>query len=310
MAEFGEGSAAGKPVKPLEKGTVKVSVRDVCSGARIEGASVLVDKSEKKTDSSGEAVFSDLPIGPSDVKVSKHFDDADYSTFVVHYPKVLRSYEAKSVGEDLVNVKSGAESKVRIEIEVYKVVGNIEFHRRHIDLDGEDKYGHWWTVIDDSTSFGWWPKYPLGSDENRFSEPPEAPAVLSGNDGNMKKIQHKFSSFIHGVHMKMYEAKESSVARTFRGVEGELNGVTSFKGKNRKGFYEDPHAGFGDEGDEIYQPVLNKCFELKTIKEEVVEFALGYSGGWSWRLEGGNHCHTFQKILMKKFELDKVKIIK
>jgi len=191
MAELGEKSAAGKAVKPLAKGEVKVSVRDVCTGARIEGANVLVDGVEKQTDSSGEAVFSDLPIGPGDVKVNKHFEDADYSIFIVHYPKILRSFEAKSVEEDLVNVKSGAESKIRIEIEVYKLVGKVEFHRRHIDLGGGDKYGHWWTVIDESTSFGWWPKYPLGSNENRFSEPPEAPAALSENDGNMKRIQER-----------------------------------------------------------------------------------------------------------------------
>lgn len=38
----------------------------------------------------------------------------------------------------------------------------ITMKRKDISLKGEDKYGHWWTEIN-GESYGWWPKYPVGS---------------------------------------------------------------------------------------------------------------------------------------------------
>ena len=40
------------------------------------------------------------------------------------------------------------------------------------------------------------------------------------------------------------------------------------------------------------------------------DFANGYRGGWSWFLELGNHCHTFQKKMMTAANLTLFKVIK
>lgn len=37
---------------------------------------------------------------------------------------------------------------------------SIKVKRKHIHLTGDDKYGHWWTEIGPSESYGWWPKNP------------------------------------------------------------------------------------------------------------------------------------------------------
>ncbi len=74
--------------------------------------------------------------------------------------------------------------------------------------------------------------------------------------------------------------------------------------------YADPHAISHDSGDEQYHPVRDDCFTVDNVKECIVHFALTYSGGWSWFLEAGNHCHTFQKKLIKQCKLGKVKVLK
>ena len=313
MTELGEKSALAKPIKGDGKGKIKVSVRDICSGKRINGATVIVNGKSKKIGNDEDILFGDESLGIADVKVNKHFEEADYSTFIVHYPRILKSFEAKSTETDTAFIKEDKEAKLRIEMSVYKVFEKIVFHRRKIIWgagEGEDKYGHWWVVIDDKTSFGWWPKYPVGHPLNRSSEPPNSPKKLSPDATALQKIQHKFDEAIYLVKINMYKASEHPTVQTIRGVEGELNGVTGFKGKNKPGFYEDPHAGFGDEGDEQYQPVRNDCVGFSSIKDCAVRFALGYKGGWSWRFEAGNHCHTFQKKMMAHCKLEKVKVLK
>ncbi len=42
------------------------------------------------------------------------------------------------------------------------VCTNITIKRNNISLKGEDKYGHWWTEIGSSESYGWWPSKPVG----------------------------------------------------------------------------------------------------------------------------------------------------
>lgn len=312
MSELGEGVSVPKPVAEIkEKGDLTVSVRDICDGARIGDAKVTVNGKTKDSDEYGVAEFSGLPIGATDVKVKVHLKDVDYSTFIIHYPKVLSSHSAKSAGSDVVEIKAGSKNRLRVELEIFKIVGKVVFHRRQIDRTGEDKYGHWWTVVDANTSFGWWPKYPVGSLENRLTEPPDPPESLPSDAGRVQKIQHMFKAAVYNVQTKMYNAKESAPGQTIRGVEGDLNGKY-FGGivNEEKNIYGDPHALSGDSGDEQYQPVRNDCFSLSEVKDCTVNFALSYSGGWSWRFEAGNHCHTFQKKIMKKCKLEKNKVLK
>jgi len=310
MAELGEGSAAGKPVKPLEKGTVKVSVRDVCSGARIEGASVLVDKSEKKTDSNGEAVFSDLPIGPSDVKVSKHFDDADYLTFITHNPKITRAYEAKSSEEDLALVEGEATSKLRIEIPVFKVVESVRFCRIHLKLKPKLDYGHWWIEVGDK-SYGWYPEDGhLGAKE---MDEPTPPPPLPADAGMAQKISHLALSASYRVELARYQANNSdagfygqAIGKTFKGVPGILNGSEYRKSIEKDFHHEDWLDG---KTDEDYHPVIVDCRTKDEIHKAIRDFAFAYSGEWSWRFEFGKNCHSFQIDAMKKCKLGKVKEI-
>ena len=297
--------AAPKEEK-VKKGTLKVKVVDACTGAVVEKATVRLLKQIKTTGNSGEAEFADLPIGGYTVDVEKHFDDCDHVSLIVHYPRVMINHEARSVASAGETVKDGETTTLTVRIAVYRLVPEMVFHRRHIDFGGEDKYGHWWTCIDSSTSFGWWPKYPMGHPRNRVNTPPARPATLPANAGRLAQVQHMFSSAVFAARSKLFQMRESSLVQTFRGVEGELNGQTSFGGTPTG----DPHALNGDAGNEQYQPVLNDCRPDPEIWQPMVDFANAYSGGWSWRFELGNHCHTFQKKLMTAAQVPKLKKLK
>lgn len=53
------------------------------------------------------------------------------------------------------------------------VCTNITIKRRNIQLNGDDKYGHWWTEIGDNESYGWWPKSPVGLKDTLTGVPGE-----------------------------------------------------------------------------------------------------------------------------------------
>jgi hypothetical protein len=121
----------------------------------------------------------------------------------------------------------------------------ITMKRKHIALKGDDKYGHWWTEIDGSESYGWWPKYPV-----------------------------------------------SGLWETLTGVDGELNGITSFGGTATT----DPHHG--DSASDTFHPKLTNSKTDTQVKAEIRLFASSYSGEWRWTFGWGQNCHTFQKSLM------------
>lgn len=317
MSELGEGIAVAKPADTVKKGKVKVSVRDVCTGTRISDATVIVNGKSQKTAASEDVTFNDQAVGSAVIKVNKHFKEADYVTFIVHTlvvskNNVTKSWEAKSSAYDSVILEDNAETKVRIDLVVFKVIDKILFHRRNIVWGagaGEDKYGHWWTVVDENTSFGWWPKYPIGSKENRLTDPPSLRTPPHSDAGKLQLVQYKFDEAIYNVKKAMYQIKEGPGGQTLRGVEGELNG-TSFGGTKTR----DAHHVRGDQGEQQYQPVINDCREFADLKNKIIDFANNYGtkygSEWSWRAEGGNHCHTFQKRLMKDCQLEKVKVLK
>ena len=122
----------------------------------------------------------------------------------------------------------------------------ITMKRKHIQLKGDDKYGHWWTEIDSNESYGWWPKYPVGG-----------------------------------------------IKQTLFGVDGELNGMTSFGGSAT----QDPHHG--DSAPDVFHPVYTGTKTDTQIKADIRSFASSYSGEWRWTFGFGQNCHTFQESLMK-----------
>lgn len=131
-----------------------------------------------------------------------------------------------------------------------RVLPYITMKRKHIHLTGPDKYGHWWTEMDGSESYGWWPKNHVG--------------------------------FID----------------TLVGVEGELNGVTTFGGTATT----DPHHG--DAGEEEFHPVLTDGSKTDpTVRAELRRYATSYSGEWRWTFGWGQNCHTFQEGLMASIGL-------
>jgi len=290
----------------VKKGTLKVKVVDICNDQPIKDAEVTVNKQVKTTSASGEVEYPDLPVSGYTVDVDKHFADADYVNLIIHYPRIALNREARSTDSAAGSVSDGQTTTTTVKLVVYRPVPEVVFHRRHIELGGEDKYGHWWTCVDGGTSFGWWPKYPMGHPNNQIHTEPTPPAALPPGASRLAQVQHMFSSAVYAVQKKMFNVKESSLVQTFRGVEGELNGQTSFNGTPTG----DPHALGGDEGNEQYQAVVADCRSDAYIRDAMVRFARGYSGGWSWRFELGNHCHTFQKKLMSDADITKLKKLK
>lgn len=126
-------------------------------------------------------------------------------------------------------------------------VNGIVMKRKHIDLTGDDKYGHWWMEIDGTESYGWWPKTGVGPWD------------------------------------------------TLSGIDGELNGQTTFGGSSTR----DPHHG--DTAEEFFVPVV-PVGDSRTdaqIKDCLRGFARSYKGEWRWTFGAGQNCHTFQEAAMK-----------
>jgi hypothetical protein len=87
---------------------------------------------------------------------------------------------------------------------------------------------------------------------------------------------------------------------TITGVEGELNGQTSFGGTQTR----DPHHG--DPADETFNPRLKKDSKYKNGFDAIrgiQQFAQNYSGSWSWPI--GQNCHTFQEQMMFELGIEK-----
>ncbi len=308
MSELGEGAAAAKPVETAKKGKVKVSVRDICTGKRIEGAEVVVNGKSKKSDTQGETLFGEQNVGLTTVKVNKHFEEADYKTFITHKPKITLSHDAKSSAEDMVQVEESKESRVRIEIPVFRVVETVRFCRIHLKFSPKLDYGHWWIEVGNH-SYGWWPEE--GHLGPKDMEEPQPPAPLPEGADMPAQIEYMAQSASYRARVAQYAANYSkagaysqAIYKTFRGVPGILNGDDNYK-RNEI----DPHHGDWKKGktNEDYHPVILDCRTDSEIKDAIRDFAFSYSGNWSWRFEFGTNCHTFQKDAMKKLKLDKVK---
>ena len=310
MSELGEGVSVPKPVSETkEKGDLKVSVRDVCDGKRIEGAQVTVNGATQETDEHGESTFSDLPVGSVSVRVKKHFKEADYHKFVTHKPKITRSYEAKSSNDEVALIVKDKTSKERVEISAFKVVKSVRFCRIHFELKPLD-YGHWWIEVGDK-SYGWWPvQGELGAKD---LDEPSPPPPLADDASIAAKIAHMAAMSSYRARLARYNANYTTVSnygqaiyKTFKGVPGILNGDEHHNRLER-----DPHHGDWMSGktDEDYHPVIVDCREKEQIHKGIRDFAFDYSGMWSWRLEFGKNCHTFQKDAMKELDLERAREI-
>ena len=151
----------------------------------------------------------------------------------------------------VVQQNSGAvQRKVKTGTPASRTLNFITMKRKHIQMGGNDKYGHWWTEMG-GESYGWWPKYPV-----------------------------------------------TGIRQTLFGVEGELNGMTSFRGSATK----DPHHG--DIALDVFHPIYKGTKTNSAIKADIRSFASSYSGEWRWTFGFGQNCHTFQESLMKSVGIE------
>ena len=107
MTEAGEGTARAEPVETEKKGDLEVEVVDICDSNPVEKAEVRVAGESKTTDANGIAEFTGLSLGSAQVGVKLHDEAMDYSTFIVHYPRVLRSHAAKTRADGEAEIKIG-----------------------------------------------------------------------------------------------------------------------------------------------------------------------------------------------------------
>ncbi len=88
---------------------------------------------------------------------------------------------------------------------------------------------------------------------------------------------------------------------TFGGVDGELNGRTTFGGAPTL----DPHHG--DDAEETFTAVtsLSDTRTDAQIKDCLRRFARSYAGEWRWTFGAGQNCHSFQEAAMQHCGLSK-----
>lgn len=306
MTNIGEGIAV-TTVKETKPGELWVQVRDICEGHLIEGAEVSIGSDKKTTESSGEVNFTKLPEGAVSVRAKKHFEDADYIKFIRHIPRIVRKYQAKSSSSGSAEVLAGDKFKLRLEMQVYKVIDSVKFRRIHLKLKPLD-YGHWWVEVGNSKSYGWWPEE--GHLQSKDMEEPEPPPSLAPDASATDKIQHLSLMATYYAKMARYKANYSAhgfyaqaIGKTLKGVPGVLNSGGEYLKKER-----DPHHGDGKFQEE-YSPVINDCQKPDDLHEKIKDFSFSFSGNWSWRFEtfGGRNCHSFQIDMINTIGLDKFK---
>ena len=103
----------------------------------------------------------------------------------------------------------------------------LTMKRKHIHLFGDDKYGHWWTEMDGTESYGWWPKHHVGKIDTIFGTEGE----LNGQTtfgGSPTRDPHHGDTSEEEFHPVLTNAKSDSTVR------GEVRAfATSYSGSWR-----------------------------------------------------------------------------
>jgi hypothetical protein len=84
---------------------------------------------------------------------------------------------------------------------------------------------------------------------------------------------------------------------TVFGVEGELNGQTSFGGSPTM----DPHHGDRDAAVNVFKVYAKPGTSGAAIRAGIRTYSNAYSGSWSWPC--GQNCHSFQSGLLRQLNL-------
>lgn len=303
------------------KGDLRVIVENTCTGDAVEGVEVSGDGHRGTTGPAGDVLWTGLDPGAVNVTIVKKF--FEYVTFVTHYPKVTILHAAVSTAGDAGVVECGKQTDLTVPLEVWHEVVKIELKRKHIDLAGGDQFGHWWTEIDGTRSYGWWPKRPVGYRDPPPTPPmppapptslPPAPSWAQRVQNMAAQARYRSALAIYQVHRWEYENTapyRRMLGDTFGGVDGQIN-AEHFGGKAKKRgdpVDRDPHHG-DTTANEIFQPVNKDCRVDSEIKDAIEHFANTYSGGWAWRFELGQNCHSFQIDLLKSARLEYFLVIR
>jgi hypothetical protein len=126
-----------------------------------------------------------------------------------------------------------------------------------------------------------------------------------GTCGKQDKYGHYWIEILDGPDGNPVESygwwpmSKVSPMETLVGVQGELNGVTSFGGTPTS----DPHQG--DTADEEFHPRLTNTLTDQQVLDRIHEFVRSYKGEWRWTFGLGQNCRTFQTGLMNYVGLTK-----
>jgi hypothetical protein len=137
----------------------------------------------------------------------------------------------------------------------------ITIKRNEIDPSGKDKYGHYWIEI------------------------------LDGPDGKPVESYGWWPKYPLSPDL-------TGAVKTLGGVQGELNGITSFKGTSTK----DPDQGTTAKRE--FHPKLMNTLTDQQVLDKIHDFVRSYKGEWRWTFGWGQNCQTFQTALMKNVGLD------
>lgn len=79
---------------------------------------------------------------------------------------------------------------------------------------------------------------------------------------------------------------------TLFGVDGELNGQTTFAGTPT----QDPHHGDRSADVQIFDVYGDSSTSVQEYIDQIRNYANSYNGSWSWPL--GQNCHSFQERML------------
>lgn len=201
------------------------------------------------TDPNGMLENDDVIITNNEGHVLKVIPDDKENVVYQYNEDKTELTKVDNLKQETKNAEGIKRSDIIKDGELFRIVPNVKILRKDIDVNGEDKYGHWWVEIGKSESYGWWPKNPVGYTD------------------------------------------------TVTGVQGELNGQTSFGGTSTR----DPHHGDRSEGVNFFNVYTQNAASTSGIDNSIRNFSKNYSGNWSWPL--GQNCHSFQESFMEKLNL-------
>lgn len=117
-------------------------------------------------------------------------------------------------------------------------IAGITIYRKDIDLNGQDKYGHWWVELNGNESYGWWPKNPVNYQDTILGVTGELNAEYFGGSYYRDRHQGDRSSGVNAFTIYSNLPKEV-VAQQIRSYAQNYSGSWSWPvGQNCHSFQQ------------------------------------------------------------------------